>query len=78
MQCSSRHVNEIPEWTEVRGDARLTPFHSVQACTRKLQEYVAAFNEGLLSGVGLNLQLNYVLFQIHVAKCMVVLTHVDV
>ena len=54
---------------------RLTPFHSVQACTRKLQEYVAAFNEGLLSGVGLNLQLNYTLFQIYVAKCIRMLTY---
>ena len=34
-------VNQIPAWTEIQGDIRLTPFYSVVECQAKVDQYVA-------------------------------------
>jgi len=44
MSCAAGNVNEIPEWTEVRGDIRLTPFYSIYQCKEKLQGYAKDLN----------------------------------
>lgn len=49
MSCAAGNVNEIPEWTEVRGDIRLTPFYSIYQCKEKLQGYVEDLNS---KGIG--------------------------
>jgi len=44
-------VNQIPPWTEVQGDIRLTPFYSITECLKKVEGYVAELNKSELSGV---------------------------
>ena len=46
--CSAEgNVNEIPEWTEVRGDVRLTPFYNIEECKTKLQGNIKEFQNGM-------------------------------
>jgi len=44
ISCAAGNVNDIPEWTEVQGDVRLTPFYTIYQCREKLQEYVWDLN----------------------------------
>ena len=41
-------VNQLPPWTEVMGDIRLTPFYDINHCVEKLGGYVEELNTGKL------------------------------
>ena len=47
IQSAEGSVNQIPPWTEVQGDIRLTPFYDVTECLRKVEGYVADLNKGM-------------------------------
>ena len=47
IQTADGSVNQLPPWTEVQGDIRLTPFYDVNECVEKVKGYVADLNEGL-------------------------------
>ena len=40
-------MNEIPDWTKVKGDVRLTPFYSIEECKTKLQGYIEEFKKSM-------------------------------
>ena len=65
MSCAAGNVNEIPEWTEVQGDIRLTPFYSIYQCKEKLQGYVEDLNGKGIGSHHCNTIL-YVLQDVHV------------
>ena len=44
--CSEGSVNQIPAWTEVKGDIRLTPFYNMEECAAKVRGYVHELNRG--------------------------------
>ena len=46
IKCSEGFINQIPAWTEVRGDIRLTPFYNMRDCMRKVEGYVQELNDG--------------------------------
>jgi len=46
VSCSEGSVNQIPPWTEMRGDIRLTPFYDIYDCIRKVEGYVKELNDG--------------------------------
>ena len=46
IRCSEGFINQIPVWTEVRGDIRLTPFYNMRDCMRKVEGYVQELNDG--------------------------------
>ena len=46
IRCSEGFINQIPAWTEVRGDIRLTPFYNMRDCMRKVEGYVQELNDG--------------------------------
>jgi acetylornithine deacetylase len=41
-------VNQLPPWTEIKGDIRLTPFYDVDRCVEKMRDYVKKLNDGNL------------------------------
>ena len=45
-RCSEGSINQIPPWTEVQGDIRLTPFYKIDQCLEKVKGYVEELNEG--------------------------------
>ena len=47
-QTADGSVNQLPPWTEVQGDIRLTPFYDVDKCMKDVEGYVADLNKGLL------------------------------
>lgn len=47
LQTADGSVNQIPPWTEVQGDIRLTPFYDVGECVKKVEGYVAELNKGI-------------------------------
>ena len=47
IQTADGSVNQLPPWTEVQGDIRLTPFYDVNECVEKVKSYVADLNKGL-------------------------------
>ena len=38
IKCSEGSINQIPEWAEIRGDIRLTPFYNMRDCMKKVEE----------------------------------------
>ena len=48
IRCSEGSVNQLPPWTEIQGDIRLTPFYDAEACLEKVMGYVASLNSGTL------------------------------
>ena len=48
LQTADGSVNQLPPWTEVQGDIRLTPFYNVDECMKKVQGYVAELNKGII------------------------------
>ena len=46
IKCSEGSVNQIPPWTEVQGDIRLTPFYNIDECVKKVEGYVKEINDG--------------------------------
>lgn len=47
IKSAEGSVNQIPPWTEVQGDIRLTPFYDVIECTKKVEGYVADLNKDI-------------------------------
>lgn len=47
IRCSEGGLNQIPPWTEVQGDIRLTPFYSPAACASAVEGYVTELNGNL-------------------------------
>ena len=64
IQCSEGAVNQIPAWTEVKGqimyyimttdeysikgDIRLTPFYDIDECMARIMGLVEELNKGLV------------------------------
>ena len=46
IRCSEGSVNQIPPWTEIQGDIRLTPFYDAETCLEKVKGYVETLNNG--------------------------------
>ena len=46
IRCSEGSINQIPPWTEVQGDVRLTPFYNIRDCLNKFETYVQELNDG--------------------------------
>lgn len=46
IQTAEGSVNQLPPWTEVQGDIRLTPFYDIDECVKKVEDYVAELNKG--------------------------------
>lgn len=44
ISCATGSLNQIPQWTKIEGDIRLTPFYDPQECMDKVMSYVAAIN----------------------------------
>eukprot|EP01050_Picozoa_sp_SAG11_P012230 SAG11_NODE_1348_length_5137_cov_3.785232_4_plen_222_part_00 len=40
-------MNQLPAWTEISGDVRLTPFYNIAECCAKVDGYVAEINARL-------------------------------
>ncbi|XP_065897167.1 uncharacterized protein [Dysidea avara] len=47
IKAAEGRVNQIPPWTEVQGDIRLTPFYNITECLKKLEGYVAELNKNI-------------------------------
>ena len=46
IRCSEGSVNQVPPWTEIQGDIRLTPFYDAETCLEKVKGYVETLNNG--------------------------------
>lgn len=46
IKCSEGSINQLPPWTEIQGDIRLTPFYDVDECMKKVKGYVEELNNG--------------------------------
>jgi len=46
VSCSEGSFNQIPPWTEMTGDIRLTPFYNIYDCMKKVEGYVKELNDG--------------------------------
>ena len=46
IKCSEESINQLPPWTEIQGDIRLTPFYDVDECMKKIMGYVEELNSG--------------------------------
>ena len=46
IKCSEGSINQIPAWTEIKGDIRLTPFYNIHDCMKKFEGYVQELNNG--------------------------------
>jgi len=44
VSCSEGSFNQIPPWTEMTGDIRLTPFYDIYDCMKKVEGYVKELN----------------------------------
>ena len=47
VKCAVGSLNQLPPWTEISGDVRLTPFYDVGACRAAMDGHVAALNADL-------------------------------
>ncbi|XP_065912239.1 uncharacterized protein [Dysidea avara] len=47
IKTAEGSVNQIPPWTEVQGDIRLTPFYDIAECLKKVEGYVAELNKNI-------------------------------
>ena len=48
VKCSEGSINQIPPWTEIQGDIRLTPFYNIDDCLEKVRGYVQEIGNGWL------------------------------
>ena len=46
VSCAEGSVNQIPPWTEIKGDIRLTPFYDIKECVEKVKGYIKEINDG--------------------------------
>ena len=46
VKCSEGSINQLPPWTEVQGDIRLTPFYNIDECMEKVRGYIQELNAG--------------------------------
>ena len=51
IKCAEGSVNQLPPWTEMQGDVRLTPFYEAEDCLEKLHGYVETLNNGRRRGL---------------------------
>ena len=51
VKCSEGSINQLPPWTEIQGDIRLTPFYDVDECMEKVKGYVQELNNGLFFSI---------------------------
>ena len=47
IKCCEGPVNQVPPWTEIQGDIRLTPFYEPETCLKKVKGYVENLNNDL-------------------------------
>lgn len=47
VKCAEGSINQIPPWTQVQGDIRLTPFYNIHKCLEKVKGYVKELNEDM-------------------------------
>jgi len=47
VSCSEGSFNQIPPWTEMTGDIRLTPFYDIYDCMKKVEGYVKELNDDI-------------------------------
>ena len=47
VKCSEGSVNQLPPWTEIQGDIRLTPFYDAETCLEKVKGYAESINNGM-------------------------------
>jgi acetylornithine deacetylase len=45
IRSAEGSVNQLPSWTEVKGDIRLTPFYDANECVTKITSYVEELNK---------------------------------
>ena len=38
-------INQLPPWTEVKGDIRLTPFYDIDECVERMRDYIKKLND---------------------------------
>ena len=46
IKCSEGSINQIPPWTEIQGDIRLTPFYNIDDCLEKVKGYIQDIGNG--------------------------------
>ena len=44
-QTAEGSVNQLPPWTDVQGDIRLTPFYDIDECIKRVEDYVAELHK---------------------------------
>jgi acetylornithine deacetylase len=49
VECAKGALNQLPPWTTISGDIRLTPFYDPIAVMNKVNEYVAELNANMES-----------------------------
>ncbi|ETV95689.1 hypothetical protein H310_11105 [Aphanomyces invadans] len=49
IESSTNGINQIPPWTKITGDVRLSPFYEIQDVRDKLQSYVDDLNANVTS-----------------------------
>jgi len=47
VTCSEGSINQLPPWTEMRGDLRVTPFYDVNDGIQKVKAYVEELNSDI-------------------------------
>eukprot|EP00592_Proboscia_alata_P006087 CAMPEP_0194354438 /NCGR_PEP_ID=MMETSP0174-20130528/2601_1 /TAXON_ID=216777 /ORGANISM="Proboscia alata, Strain PI-D3" /LENGTH=457 /DNA_ID=CAMNT_0039123395 /DNA_START=71 /DNA_END=1444 /DNA_ORIENTATION=- len=47
VECARGALNQLPPWTTISGDIRLTPFYDVAVVVEKVNGYIAELNEGM-------------------------------
>jgi acetylornithine deacetylase len=47
VECAKGALNQLPPWTTISGDIRLTPFYDPITVMNKVNEYVAELNENM-------------------------------
>eukprot|EP00051_Salpingoeca_urceolata_P026545 m.477694 g.477694 ORF g.477694 m.477694 type:complete len:493 (+) comp20921_c0_seq1:1550-3028(+) len=47
VHCAEGGLNQLPPWTEIEGDIRLTPFYNLDECIAKVTKYVEDINADL-------------------------------
>ena len=47
MECAKGALNQLPPWTTISGDIRLTPFYDAMEVVKKVNEYVEDLNKNI-------------------------------
>ena len=46
IKCSEGSINQLPPWTEIQGDIRVTPFYDIKDCLEKVEGYIRDISNG--------------------------------